>query len=950
METSLIINGPINRHSDTNLQSTPPVVNLNLPSIDWAKIQMAAPKMLPIGKRNASDPLPIVDVVIITWTSAEWFALDHVFVNNSKSGNPSDYSFRKNWHLYTKNTTNFSGEAKTGDLWGMFNLVEIVDQINRPWRVLLFKSNAHLAHAPWIEGLSAMMKNIIEDTNPKQIYSIGTAGGGRLDQTLGDAVISNSAILKLERPQNIHDYGNGQSYRCPNWYPCTRILDKVEKNLLFKMSSVANNNAFLQLFENLKNLHKDDDALKNIELNDLINKPLSDDALNNPKIERLIDSPLLTTDFYYVATNNNSEAYSFLEMDDAVIIREANKYAVPVACIRNISDPIVPLATKSGAIIPENVRNDWSGLIYSTFGIFSSFNGALATWATIAGQGEEEYNPIRSTDLSLEDDPLEVKLAYQVRSCGTCNFFWPKDKDQQTYGPYTAFDFNVSQPYPAEAIENSVESPWVFGITRPPAFPNGEIIDGCRKAPIMTLGINPNLTAFAPGLNGAAWVYPNFTSDNYTDAWTKYAWYYRYRSVYQEKLSFEFIKKYILNEGLIIATKNGVIVEAIRPNENQNWNINIRYEGEENDTEINLPGKVGDFPYVLLFDTQAPNNAFKAGDVIAGKIAVPEGIQIEIMQEEQGYYMRFVPVLNYFTNFLKSKGIANPNLKIGEDVSQIDMVACASPHWTEGFLGNDMKTVVNNCVSKNAWAIKQIVMSKPDVLFIVSESSWNMFYGVLGNYVDKNRISEHPADNAYTLLRETSDNSKPVYLNLSCEINGVKYEHKIRIVITPHFSFANNFIPQFRLEPSAFNTISQQKDFIEAITPQNGFTIIDADIDHPSYYREIQLDNDNYQTSCDFLLANYRSLYDQLNPYYYNPLFEMAEVLNSMYDAGDLTYNSDKNYLGRSQDACKFCVNKHWQFKNECRYEKHLETSPTAGFLESCANEFIKNGSPWNKI
>jgi hypothetical protein len=84
-------------------------------------------------------------------------------------------------------------------------------------------------------------------------------------------------------------------------------------------------------------------------------------------------------------------------------------------------------------------------------------------------------------------------------------------------------------------------------------------MDGCRKAPIMTIGINPNLTAFAPGRTGAAWCYPSFSSADSSDTWTKYAYYYRYRSVYQEHFDLKFIEPFLLPEGSIRAAKAGVI-------------------------------------------------------------------------------------------------------------------------------------------------------------------------------------------------------------------------------------------------------------------------------------------------------------------------------------------------------------------------------------------------------
>lgn len=334
-----------------------------LPPIDWQKINQSEPLHLPIDKRKPEDPLPEVDWVVITWTSAEWFALDHVFLNSKNKGDSSSHEFRKNWHSYTRGASDFVGEKQSGRLWGLFQLVQITDQSGRPWRVLLFKSNSHLAHPPWIAGLSAMMKCILTDTRATRVFTIGTAGGARLNQSLGDAVITNSAVLKLQRPENITDKGNGNSYRCPSWYPSTSLVKDVQDHLLFKMDQVANNKSFEELFKQLQDKHAGDPTLDNIKLEDLINEALSPASLANPKIQSLKDTPLLTTDFYYVANGNNSDAYSFLEMDDAVIVREANAMGVPVACIRNISDPIVPGKTKNGKTIPDSVRNDWSGEI-----------------------------------------------------------------------------------------------------------------------------------------------------------------------------------------------------------------------------------------------------------------------------------------------------------------------------------------------------------------------------------------------------------------------------------------------------------------------------------------------------------------------------------------------------------------------------------------------------------
>src|SRR5262249_13780137 len=152
----------------------------------------------------------------------------------------------------------------------------------------------------------------------------------------------------------------------------------------------------------LRAKHPNDPAVAELQLSDLLNDALRPESLGEPKVQALKDVPLLTTDFYYIASGDSADAYSFLEMDDAIIAREANLAGVRFACIRNISDPVVRKLTDNGKPISDAVRADWSGLIYTNFGLLTSYNGALATWATIAGEGRAEYNPLR--DLEAPDE------------------------------------------------------------------------------------------------------------------------------------------------------------------------------------------------------------------------------------------------------------------------------------------------------------------------------------------------------------------------------------------------------------------------------------------------------------------------------------------------------------------------------------------------------------------
>ncbi|HKV93925.1 MAG TPA: GTPase [Candidatus Angelobacter sp.] len=928
-----------------------------LPPVDWASIGQVAPTPIPIGARQPGDPLPAADIVVLTWTSAEWSALDQVFLGTNTSRYATDWEWKKSWQLYSRGASGYVADEQSGPLWGFFQLVRIQDQSRRPWRVLLFKSNSHLAHSPWIDGLSTMLRCILEDTKADRIYSIGTAGGARLGQSLGDAVVTNAALLDLQRPQNTANAGNGQMFRCPTWFPSSGLSKKVQESLLFRMNRIVTRTALEQLFAQLQAKHAGDPNLAGITLADLINDPIEPDKLGTPRVLHMKDVPLLSTDFYYIAGGSESDAYSFLEMDDAVIAREAQSVGVRYAFVRNVSDPVVNSRTQSGKPIADSIRSDWSGEIYQRYGFQTSYNGALAAWATIAGEGEAAYNPPRSTNFPPGPDPLEVELVRQVRSCGSCSFFWPQDKSKQSYGPYTSYDFDINAPYAGAYKPGSVSSPWVLGRTRPPAFPEAEVIDGCRKAPIMTIGINPNLTAFAPGQTGAAWCYPSFFSDDGSDAWAKYAWYYRYRSVYQERLSLDFVRRFILPEGRIYAPRAGVITAATRVDSSPAWNIKVRYEGDAEDTTIQFPGQPGDFPYVLLFDALPPNNTFSAGDVIAGRLAVPGGIQVEVQQQQQTYYMQFVPVLDRFQDTLQKAGHPYASLRVGEDVCQLDMVACASPHWNAGFLGGSQQsidTIVNNCVSSNAWAMKQLVQTRPAVLYIVSESSWKMFNGAFGAHVRRDPpLSANPVDHDFTLLRETTDPNHPCNFVIDVNIDGVPYQCTTRIVITPHFSYNDNFLSQYRLsQPDWKNFLQTQAACAAALTPQNGFSIVPADPKYPNNYAVIHLSADAQNTAAAraWLQQQFPAASKILEAYYFDAYGMMAAVLDDLFKQGTLAWqDQDKGtgFLARTSGSCQFCVNQHWQFPLGCPYGKTKEQPPPSGFLEKVAKQVVATGKPF---
>jgi nucleoside phosphorylase len=266
-------------------------------------------------------------------------------------------------------------------LWGYYALLEIARHSGKPLKLLLFKSNSHLAHAPGLSGLVQIVNQLIEDVDPQWIYSIGTAGGTREDQRLGDVVVTDTATIKLENPINSASFAwNGQTFTSP-WFPSMALMDSSQRQLFFPMSSTVSYPALQSL---VTKLHAQVPGTDAIGLEDLINAQVRPSELHTPRSHSLRGVPLLTTDFYFIANGTSAAQYAFLEMDDAVIAKIAGERGVKYAFVRNISDPVVPSVSKTGVTLADAVRSRWSGLIYETYGLYSSFNGAVATWATLA--------------------------------------------------------------------------------------------------------------------------------------------------------------------------------------------------------------------------------------------------------------------------------------------------------------------------------------------------------------------------------------------------------------------------------------------------------------------------------------------------------------------------------------------------------------------------------------
>ncbi|MGH1427826.1 MAG: hypothetical protein ACRBEE_07790 [Arenicella sp.] len=342
-----------------------------LPVIDWSQVGAEKPTHVTVDDPSS---IPAADIAIITWTSDEWSAFDHVFINSDTERGRYAKSWRDYWHPYPS--------AKP-ILY--FQLVTVKKSDNSDINVLLVKSEVHLAHAPWRSGLQDMVKELLQSSGAKTVLSTGTAGAAQDDQKLGDVVLTTSAKIWLKKSENLPcDYNNNSFEGCQR-FTSTPLLQDVQQHLMMPLSNVWNKSVIDELLLKLNSESKSEVMSYQYTYNDLVNSALDPENLTSNQVQILNDVPLLTTDFYYTTDTAHPLDYSFLEMDDAVIAHQASAMDrdVNYAFIRNISDPVVVAKDAQGNPVPESVQGNWSGMIYSYSGFYTSFNSALTAWATI---------------------------------------------------------------------------------------------------------------------------------------------------------------------------------------------------------------------------------------------------------------------------------------------------------------------------------------------------------------------------------------------------------------------------------------------------------------------------------------------------------------------------------------------------------------------------------------
>jgi len=263
--------------------------------------------------------------------------------------------------------------------------------------------------------------------------------------------------------------------------------------------------------------------------------------------------------------------------------------------------------------------------------------------------------------------PIEIELIYEVMPCNAmrsvqeplpgphaCSYF-------RQWGTYHSFDYVADRVPVDQNIPLHVKY-----VGRANLLP--EVLSGCRKSPIMAIGINPNLPGWFKNKRGA--LNPMF------DSYKQYAHYFRYRSTYK----------------LLISQQD----------------------------YTNFGGGIHDTPF-SGFTLNVP------ADVNGDRV-------ITAVPDDQTMYEGYLGLLK---DMATAMAWPLDNLKLEEDFTYMNMIACPSARWrtttdpTDPLLPPMTVTqrdgIVNECFRERKHFIKQLYQSLPAVIIVFSQSTATPF-------------------------------------------------------------------------------------------------------------------------------------------------------------------------------------------------------------------------------
>jgi nucleoside phosphorylase len=298
----------------------------------------------------AGGSLPAGDVLVVTWTAAEFMALADVLTPGVPNTDWAHYT--ENWASYVPQLTD-SSPAKTAGRLGEYALTQIGTK-----RVVCFHSELHLATDGPEPPIVQLWQQIIPEVNPQLVITTGTAGGIGLSTELGDVFVVSNAKFNCTKTFAAKPWA--QERFVGTLLPAPPAV--TDTYLAEAQSSLLPVNA-----EQLHSLATRDPEVGvggDVETVDYFGFADTDDSYGIAK-----NDPLAHTE----------------EMDDATLplalslVTTPEISNIPWLSVRNASDPEVP-----SSIGNLEAQAKWASEIYEKYGYWTTVGSAIVCWAVIA--------------------------------------------------------------------------------------------------------------------------------------------------------------------------------------------------------------------------------------------------------------------------------------------------------------------------------------------------------------------------------------------------------------------------------------------------------------------------------------------------------------------------------------------------------------------------------------
>lgn len=288
-------------------------------------------------------PLPRADVLVVTWTAAEWQALADVLT----PGHPSTSWLRyaENWATFEPQLT-WKSPAREANCLADYALTQIGSK-----RVLCVHSQLHLATDAVSAPIVALWEQMIAEVEPDLVITTGTAGGIGVATVLGDVFICGSAKFNCTK-----------AFASKPWAQERFTQDPPSIGL-----QVSSANAKL-IPINAKRLPAE------------LTPHAPTIWASTGDVETVDYFAFSDTDDSYGVVKNDPAAHTE-EMDDATLPLALSQMgsSTPWLSIRNASDPEV--ASSIGSL---EEQSKWASQIYEKWGYTTTIGSAIACWAVIA--------------------------------------------------------------------------------------------------------------------------------------------------------------------------------------------------------------------------------------------------------------------------------------------------------------------------------------------------------------------------------------------------------------------------------------------------------------------------------------------------------------------------------------------------------------------------------------